>query len=144
MNLRAARDDDRDAITALLDAESLPTSDLGDRALDDFIVAENESVIVGCIGAEILGVTALLRSLAVDVSSRRQGLAGRLIESLELQLLERGVADAWLLTIDASDFFLRCGYSAQSRDDVPEAIRLTDEFSSLCPGTAILMSKPLG
>ncbi|MDJ0919459.1 MAG: arsenic resistance N-acetyltransferase ArsN2 [Woeseiaceae bacterium] len=143
MKLRAARDDDRDAIIALLDAESLPTSDLWNRALEDFIVAENEGSVVGCIGAEVLGGTALLRSLAVGVTSRRQGLAGRLIESLEFKLLEHGVVDSWLLTIDASDFFLRHGYWVQSREDVPDAIRRTDEFSSLCPGTAIVMSKPL-
>ncbi|MDJ0758801.1 MAG: arsenic resistance N-acetyltransferase ArsN2 [Woeseiaceae bacterium] len=143
MKLRPAVEQDRDAILALLESESLPTSDLDGRSLEHFIVAEDGASVVGCIGAEIHGATALLRSLVVGRSSRRAGLAGRLVRLLELQLPDRGVLDVWLLTIDADEYFLRHGYQVRSREDVPAEIRQTDEFSSLCPGSASLMHKSL-
>ena len=31
----------------------------------------------------------------------------------------------------------------RERTDVPDAIHTTEEFSSLCPGTAVVMSKSL-
>ena len=143
MILREAREHDRDSIIALLDAESLPTSDLAERSMEHFIVAGDQGLVVACIGAEMLGELALLRSLVVGEAARRRGLAARLVETLEQRLVERGVAEVWLLTIDASGFFLRHGYSICSREGAPERVRQTDEFSSLCPGSATLMCKPL-
>jgi hypothetical protein len=47
------------------------------------------------------------------------------------------------LTIDAEKFFARLGYRTMARSDAPAAIQSTDEFSSLCPGSAVLMQKRL-
>ena len=105
MILRAAQDSDRDAIIALLEEESLPTSDLATQPLDQFIVAEERGIIVGCIGAEVSARTALLRSLVVARSHRRRRIAGRLVDALENALAAAGVADIWLLTIDADGYF---------------------------------------
>lgn len=48
-----------------------------------------------------------------------------------------------LLTIDADKWFASLGYLTQSRDSAPAAIQSTAEFSSLCPGDAVLMKKLL-
>lgn len=141
--LRAARDDDRGRIIALLGTASLPTSDLAEQPLEHFIVAEEQGSVVGCVGAEVFGRVALLRSLVVARSHRGRRLAERLVDKLETELAATGVADVWLLTIDADGFFSRLGYVSRSRDAAPEAIRKTEEFSSLCPGSAILMRNAL-
>jgi amino-acid N-acetyltransferase len=54
-----------------------------------------------------------------------------------------GATEIWLLTIDADVWFGRLGYAVRDRQDAPEAIRGTQEFSGLCPGDAVLMSKSL-
>ena len=48
-----------------------------------------------------------------------------------------------MLTIDADSFFEKLDYVARGRDVAPDAIRDTEEFSTLCPGDAVLMSKAL-
>lgn len=141
--LRVARDDDRAQIVALLDSASLPTSDLAERPLEHFIVAEEQDVVVACIGVEVFGRDALLRSLVVARLHRGRRIAERLVDRLESELAAAGVADVWLLTIDAGGFFSRLGYASWPRDDAPEAIRNTEEFSSLCPGNATLMRNAL-
>jgi len=57
---------------------------------------------------------------------------------------ERGIAELWLLTIDADAFFATSGFSVRGRDDAPSAVRASQEFSSLCPDNAVLMSKTTG
>ena len=47
------------------------------------------------------------------------------------------------LTIDAERFFQRHNFEIVERDAAPEEIRSSEEFSSLCPGTAYLMRKAL-
>ena len=141
--LRGADDGDRDRIVALLDAESLPTSDLARRPLEHFIVAEEQGVVAGCVGAEVFARVALLRSLVVARSHRGRRIAERLVARLESGLRATGIDDVWLLTIDADGFFSRLGYESRTRDDAPGAICQTAEFSSLCPGSAILMHKAL-
>ncbi len=143
MKLRAARGDDRDVIIALLEAESLPTSDIESRMLANFIVAEDHAAVAGCIGVERFDDCALLRSLVVSAYSRGRGTADKLISELEARLSSSGVTDVWLLTTDASEYFSQRGYVAQSRDVVPESIRGTAEFSNLCPGDAVVMRKSL-
>ena len=141
--LRAAEERDRDGIVGLLDAASLPTSDLAHRSLEHFIVAEDQGLVAGCVGAEVFAGVALLRSLVVARSHRGHRIAERLVIELESGLRAAGIDDVWLLTIDADGFFSRLDYEVRTRDDAPEAIRQTAEFSSLCPGSAILMRKAL-
>ena len=47
------------------------------------------------------------------------------------------------LTETAARFFSKLGYQVVGRGEVPQAIRVTREFSNLCPDTAIVMFKPL-
>ena len=57
--------------------------------------------------------------------------------------IEKNISELWLLTIDADTWFATLGYLTQSRDSAPPAIQSTEEFSSLCPGDAVLMKKLL-
>jgi len=141
LTIRSPTQDDLDACVALLAAAKLPTADLtADRLA---LVAEEDGRVVAAVGLEQFGALGLLRSLVVDSTRRSDGLGEQLVRELESLARLRGVRELWLLTIDADAYFQRHGYDAVSRDQAPDAIRSTEEFSSLCPGDAVLMRKRL-
>ena len=85
----------------------------------------------------------LLRSLVVAGNARNTGLGGKLVGALESAAVTAGIAELWLLTIDAERFFLRHDFEIVDRTAAPDEIRRTDEFSALCPESAFLMRKSL-
>ena len=124
----------------LLDA-GLPIEDvtIGHLAL----VAEQEGVVCGLVGLEQFEQSGLLRSLVIAEEYRSGGLGRLLVEALEQLAADRNIGELWLLTIDADGWFARLGYTEQARELAPVAIQKTEEFSSLCPGDAVLMKKSL-
>ncbi|MCP4300795.1 MAG: GNAT family N-acetyltransferase [Gammaproteobacteria bacterium] len=141
IEIRPATASDLPAAIALLRDADLPTEDLtaGHLAL----VAEGEAEMLGVIGLEIFGDVGLLRSLVVSPLARDEGIGRLLAEALELSVRESGIVELWLLTIDADTFFSTLGFGVRSRDVAPDAIRGSREFSTLCPGDAVLMSKEM-
>ncbi len=111
--------------------------------MDAFIVATQAGEPVGMIGLEKFGNVGLLRSLVVDEAGRGAGLGERLVAALESTARSEHIDELWLLTIDADPYFTRHGYVVAERDDAPNAVRSTAEFSDLCPGDAVLMHKRL-
>ncbi len=142
--LRQALADDWQAVRKLLVASELPVDDLGPARLDGFLIAEDDRVIVGLIGLEVLGTVGLLRSLVVEKTVRSAGLGGKLVGALESAAEAAGIVELWLLTIDAQRFFQRHNFEIADRTAAPDEIRDSEEFSSLCPDTAYLMRKSLG
>jgi len=138
---RPIRPSDMPACVALLADAGLPTVDVSVERLA--LVAELGEQVVGLIGLQQFESLGLLRSLVVDSHTRARGLGKRLVVELEALARERGIAELWLLTIDADPYFERLGYIMQERSAAPEAITATEEVSSLCPGDAALMKKPL-
>ncbi|MEX0824293.1 MAG: arsenic resistance N-acetyltransferase ArsN2 [Woeseia sp.] len=144
VKLRPAAATDLQDVTELLQDAGLPIDDLRSELLHEFVVAGAQGGgLVGAIGLQRFGETALLRSLVTDVATRGKGLGTRLLRALEDRARASGIRDLWLLTIDADGFFARHNYSAENRTDVPEVIAGTTEFSALCPATAHLMRKRL-
>ena len=128
-------------LSALLASCQLPIADLGQVPI--FLVDVSDGELQGAVGLEIYRPFALLRSLAVDETSRGAGLGTALVQAAETQAAEAGVEEVFLLTTTAPRFFERLGYVATSRAEAPEVIRSTREFSALCPDTAALMAKRL-
>lgn len=141
--LRQATPDDWGAVQNLLLASGLPVDDLCAEKLEGFLIADHDNMTVGLIGLEIIGTVGLLRSLVVEESARSTGLGGKLIGSLESAAEAAGIAELWLLTIDAERFFQRHNFEIVDRITAPDEIIQTDEFSGLCPDTAHLMRKTL-
>ena len=141
VEIRPARPGDLGAAREILASAGLPVADLFAEHLA--FVAENDSRFAGVIGLESFGAIGLLRSLVVSADSRAGSLGRRLVAELEVSSREQGMEALWLLTIDADPFFRRLGYVVMDRADAPLAIRTTAEFSGLCPGDAVLMSKVL-
>ena len=132
----------RDDIEAILSAQNLPADDLP-KVLDNFFVALDSENIIGVIGLEIYGAYGLLRSLAVIPGYRNKGIAGKLLERLESLAVLKGLTTFYLLTETAPDYFIRKSFQQITRDEVPDEVKSSSEFSHVCPLSAIVMKKLL-
>ncbi|MGO9802949.1 MAG: arsenic resistance N-acetyltransferase ArsN2 [Steroidobacteraceae bacterium] len=143
MQLRAGTAGDVSSIRALLEMGKLPTSDLS-RSAPQFVVAcDSGNRIVAAGALQALGDSALLRSIVVTPELRGTGLGQRVVRELERVARAAQVKQLALLTLTAKRFFERQGYRVIPRQDVPEALQVTEEFQSLCPASAICMVKSL-
>ena len=141
--IRPAVAADLELATDWLAGAGLPTKDLTASHMDAFLIAVRHEKALGMIGLEQLTEIGLLRSLIVDQSYRGKGLGANLVAELESKARRHELRELWLLTIDADAFFARHGYVAIEREHAPAAIQSSAEFSSLCPGDAVLMRKRL-
>jgi len=141
LRIRPGQSSDVDVVKSWLASAGLPTEDLTADHMQGFLVAEVDGDAAGAIGLEQLGDIGLLRSLVVDPSRRSGGIGAHLVAALEQKAAAAGIRQLWLLTIDADRYFVNLGWTVSDRADAPPAIRATQEFSSLCPGDAVVMSK---
>jgi amino-acid N-acetyltransferase len=145
--LRQGRPDDWPAVGALLADAGLPVDDLDPASMPQFTIASRASkraeALAGVIGLQSFDKVGLLRSLVVATSARSAGCGSKLVQAVERNASEAGVRELWLLTMDARGYFENRGFRAVSRETAPPAIRLTAEFTSLCPDSAVLMMKTL-
>jgi amino-acid N-acetyltransferase len=140
--LRAASAADYDQVVRLLRTADLPTAGL-QRSLPDFLVAEESGRVVGAIGLEVYGDTALLRSAVVDTGRRGSGVGSDLVAELLARAGRRGVREIYLLTTTAEDYFPRFGFTRVRRDAVAPALHASEEFQGACPDSAVAMRKVL-
>lgn len=130
-------------VKKLLAACKLPSTDLEDEHFEHFFGCGGKADPKGVVGVELYGTFGLLRSLAVDQAARRRGCGKGLVKEAEQYAAGRGVQSLYLLTTTAEDFFAALGYMRVDRAQVPEAIRNTREFSSLCLSSSSVMVKDL-
>jgi amino-acid N-acetyltransferase len=124
----------------LLERTDLPTDDL--RASPVVLwLARVDGDVVGVGGLEVHGEHGLLRSVAVVESARGAGIGSELVSALVATAAERGVAACYLLTTDAAAFFAAQGFERVERPAVPDPIRGTEQFDSLCPSSATVMRR---
>jgi UDP-N-acetylmuramate: L-alanyl-gamma-D-glutamyl-meso-diaminopimelate ligase len=96
---------DMNGIRGLLRDVRLDWEDLSDEDARNFFVLRNENGFVGCVGLELYGEDAILRSLAVDRAWRGGGYGWMLADAVINFAQMRGVKRIYLLTETASDFF---------------------------------------
>jgi amino-acid N-acetyltransferase len=130
-------------IVELLADCGLPSQDITQSHLDHFWVVRDGLRLAGVVGLELCGRFALLRSLAVSVEQRGQGIGTRLVTQAEACARSRGVCVIYLLTATARSFFAGRGYRLTERHRVPAEIQRTAEFRAICPSSAICLSKEL-
>jgi amino-acid N-acetyltransferase len=133
----------RSTAAALLEAQGLPISDITDEHLEDFFFVGSDGSPTGLVGLELYGIDALLRSLVVGESVRRNGLGSTLVRHAERHAATKGVRSLFLLTTTAEAFFKRLGYERIDRSRAPVSIKETREFASLCPANSAFMIKSL-
>lgn len=138
-----AESKDLPAVRDFLESCQLPSQDITKEHLQHFFLVTLDTKIVGTVGLEIYADNGLLRSLAVRKNLRGKGLGKLLVEQIELHAEDLGISDIYLLTTTADYFFQNLGYDRVSREDVPEAVLDSNEFSQICPSSAISMKKIL-
>lgn len=140
INYSFATTENKERIRQLLKESNLPGEDIGDH-LNDFIVARDNGELVGVVGLEVYGNITLLRSLAVKLDYRGKGIAKELYLRIVAHASLQGTEDLYLLTETTEKFFAKLGFTSIDREKLPETIKETEEFRSLCPSTAVCMTK---
>jgi amino-acid N-acetyltransferase len=140
--IRPATGADLPAVERLLVESHLPTVGVKDF-INDFLVAESGTDVVGVVGMEYCCDYGLLRSTAVAADWRSRGIARQLVEQIIARAESRGIHALYLLTTTAETYFPSFGFRPTTRDAVPAEIRATDEFRGACPASATVMHLPL-
>ena len=143
IRIEIAAFNDGPAIAALLSAAGLVVPEAEDRPVH-ILVARSEGKVLGCVGWEDCGEQALLRSCAVDAAQRNRGIGSLLVEALHRRLVDAGVKELYLLTLDAGDFFARFGFAPFARTEVPETVRASREFTIHACDRALCMRAATG
>jgi amino-acid N-acetyltransferase len=130
------------AIGALLQECALPNQDIHAH-LRDFILAKNGEQLAAAVGLEVCGKTGLLRSLVVRPTDRGHGIGNMLVERIVAHAHARGIAQLYLLTTSAERFFSKLGFSKIDRSSAAAEVLSTEEFRSLCPGSAVCMVRDI-
>jgi amino-acid N-acetyltransferase len=130
-------------VVALLEQCELPAQDVDGSLLRYFVGARDHGRLVGVVGLQPLPGAALLRSLAVVPDHRGLGIGERLCDEAESLARAGDMHDIYALTTTAVDYFAQRGYVRVARHDLPEAIRGTQQFRTLCPDSAVALHKRL-
>ncbi len=137
--IEPAANTDLDAVLDLLKRCNLTTEGLADH-FTGAIVARQDGRVVGCAAVEIYRDGGLLRSVAVDDSLRGLGFGHKLTDAALSLARDRQMPAVYILTTTAADFFGRFyGFQSITRADVPESVRQSVEFQSVCPASAVVM-----
>lgn len=95
--------------------------------------------MVGVIGLEPYGESALLRSAVVSPTVRGTGLGERLVRALLEAARLGGTHEVILLTTTAESWFPRFGFERIRREAAPASLNASEEFRGACPATAVVM-----
>lgn len=127
-----------EAFRTLLKSSGLPYEDLNfkDHILIGYYDGEE---LVGTGGLEIYDGFALLRSLSVKLGARGMSLGSTITKNIITQAKENKLKGIYLLTETARGFFLLKGFKDILRDQVPNGIKASSEFSHVCATSAVCM-----
>lgn len=139
---RLETDEGFETASRLLQSFGLPTEDLRDEQVSLWCHCEGRQ-LNSMAGLEVYGEVALLRSLAVRPDLQGAGEASSCLKTIETEAKAQGVRELYLLTNSAEAFFAKRGFAVVARDVVPDVIKATSQFSSLCPDSATVMKKVL-
>jgi amino-acid N-acetyltransferase len=128
-----------DEIRSLLKSNKLPYQDL--QLENNLFVSYHDGLgnVIGSGGLEFYSNYALLRSVAVDESQRGNAFGKEIVKDLLSRAKNKSVKEIFLLTETAHDFFLKRGFKDVSRENVPQEVKASSEFASVCPASAACM-----
>jgi arsenate reductase len=136
---RAAREDDLEAVLALLAEAQLPTAGVRDQFPSAYVVIRSNGALVGVAGLECHAGDALLRSVAVRATHRGTGLGRVLVEDRLRAAQKQKIGAVYLLTTTAPAYFRKLGFLDAVRKEAPEALQRSSEFTSICPASAVCL-----
>jgi amino-acid N-acetyltransferase len=142
MNSREASKEDLLDIGRLLCSSNLPSQDIVEH-IDNFVVIEENEIIIGVGGLEISGRVGLVRSIVVAPEHRGNGIGKKIYKLLEIKANDLGINTLYLLTESAAEYFLKLGFVIKDRADVPLSVMETKQFKELCPPSAKVMFREI-
>lgn len=122
----------------LLADNNLPYQDIEDKNVKIFIL-KNDNTPIGIIGLEVYHKIALLRSMVIEKMYKNQGYGKYLFNKIVDYCKDKKVSELYLLTCSADRYFEKLGFEQILRNNLPEEIKQTKQFSQLCPCSAICM-----
>lgn len=129
-------------LLSLLQKANLPVNDIGEKV--ELFSLESSEGIIGTAGLEIDGQIGLLRSISVLESQKGKGFGHLIVQNLEAYAQTQNIKELYLLTTTAKDFFeKKCNYDVVERVNVPTEIQNSQQFTSVCPASAVVMKKSL-
>jgi amino-acid N-acetyltransferase len=134
MNIVPASQNSFTAAIDLLKKNNLPTEDIH-PGTQLFVIEESDSVI-GTVAVEYDFNVALLRSLSVSDAKRNSGIGELLVGFIENYVQKQGVHSIYVLTTTAEKFFSKKGYEKIDRNNIPDFIKNTKEYSHLCSSSS--------
>ena len=146
LQIEKALKSDFPALVALLQDTDLPPDGI-EPHLDNFLIIRNskegaeQSSLLGCAGLEVYGNSALLRSVAVHPNSQGTGLGTRLVRRITQIARDRGITKLFLLTDTAEEYFKKLDFSFVTRDLIPENVKQSIEFTTLCIESPSMMKE---
>ncbi|MHA1963501.1 MAG: arsenic resistance N-acetyltransferase ArsN2 [Candidatus Thorarchaeota archaeon] len=144
LRIENAKQTDYDAVVALLRRTDLPPDEI-ELHMENFLIIRHpeedigSDILIGSVGLEIYEDSALLRSLSVDPDFQGSGLGSRLVDRIIEVAKTKGFKRLFLLTDTAEDFFKKRGFTVVTRDRVPDDMKQSIEFTTLCTSSPSMM-----
>ena len=144
LKIEGAKNRDYDAVVTLLEKTDLPPDEI-ELHMGNFLVIRHpepirgSELLVGSVGLEIYEDSALLRSLAVHPDFQGTGFGSRVVESIIEVARGKGITRLFLLTDTAEDFFKKRGFVVVTRENVPDDMKQSIEFTTLCTSSPSMM-----
>jgi HAD superfamily hydrolase (TIGR01457 family) len=135
--IRDARDEDRDALTSLLESSGLSVSGVP-FGIEGMSIAADDREIVAAAGAEVREGIGYVHSVATRGSVRGGFLGTLVVATAARRARTRGAERLVLLTEDAGGFFGRLGFQQVPRDGLPAWV---ETLARACSEGAVAMAR---
>ncbi len=147
MNYTSTIINDKETLEKLrqfLKVNQLPSPDIRLEGSLYFGYQDKDGKLIGSGGLELYGDLALLRSIAVDEEFRSQSIGKGIVEEIIDKAMSLKIKDLYLLTETARTFFLKNGFTDVPREKTPNVIKLSTQFTQVCPASAAVMKLSIG
>jgi len=138
VHITSASPEDLAAVLVLLADASLPQAGVAEH-FHNFLVAREGGRVVGAVGLERYGPSALFRSLVVAPEYRGRGLGRALTERMLDEARKTGTKRLFLLTETAEEFFPKFGFKRIRREEADAEVQQSVEFRTACCQTDVCM-----
>jgi GNAT superfamily N-acetyltransferase len=160
MKIRPCRDDDREAILAIVNAAAeayrgvipadrwhepyMSSEELAGEieAGIEFWGYEDDGELVGVIGIQPLSEVDLIRHAYVSPGSQRKGVGGALLEHVSSAATQRILVGTWAAADWAISFYRRHGFELLSRERATELLRKYWTIPDRQIETSVVLAKP--
>ncbi len=146
IKIEGAKISDLEEIYALLKLVDLPTEGVKEN-IDYFLLlirqVDTLEEIIGCVGLEMYDQYALLRSAVIHPDHQGKNYGKQLTSAIIAFAKLNGISQLFLLTETAENFFKKLGFFKIDRSRVPEIVKASIEFTTLCDESATTMTLEL-